>query len=260
MRNAISHWSRALLAAVVLVTACAGENAGSSTTNPGSTPSTTTSPNAPPTSGTPGNGTEIVDNMSGPLEPGDYWIDHDRDPTTSLRVDFTITEPGWEPIIGAFKEAGQDNYVNVLFAAATKIASAACHDTQWLPAGDSAQEIATALADIDEFITREPLTEVTAYGYDGYHLILEIPEDADYELGQGFIGCDDPNNPGGSTWDGWEGPTFSRYYQRPGQVIETWVLDVESTPLLIESSHFPDSPPSDVAELQAILDSIVITP
>lgn len=198
--------------------------------------------------------------MAGPLEPGDYWIDHDRDPATSLRVDFTIADPGWEPIIGAFKEVGEDNYVAVLVAAVTKVASAACADTEWLPAGATAEEIATGLADIDGFVTREPLTEVTAFGYDGYHLILEIPEGDYYQPGQGFTGCDDPTTPGGSTFDGWEGPTFSRYYQRPGQIVELWVLDVEGSPLMIESNQFLDSPEEDIAQLLAVLDSIVVTP
>ena len=175
-------------------------------------------------------------------------------------IDFTISEPGWEPIIGTFKEAGEDNYVSVLFAAVTQVASAACHDTKWLPVGETAVEIATGLADIAEFTTREPLTEVTAFGYDGYHLVLEVPEGDHYQSGQGFTGCDDPNNPSGHSFDGWEGPTFSRYYQRPGQIIEYWVLAVEGTPLLIESNQFPDSPQSDIAELQDVLDSIVITP
>ena len=261
MRYAISLRSRVWLAAALMITACAArEGAGSSTTSLIPTPSTVVSTTPPPTSSIPDHATEIVDNMASPLEPGGYWIDHDRDPATSLRVDFTITEPGWEPIIGTFKEAGEDNYVAVLFAAVTQIASAACHDTEWLPAGESAVEIATGLADIDEFITREPLTEVTAFGYDSYHLVLEVPDGDHYQPGQGFTGCDEPNNPGGHSFDGWEGPTFSRYYQRPGQIIESWVLDVEGTPLLIESNQFPDSPQSDIAELQKVLDSIVITP
>ncbi len=198
--------------------------------------------------------------MAGPLEPGDYWIDHDRDPATSLRVDFAVSEPGWEPIIGVFKEVSEENYVAVLVAAVTKIASAACEGTEWLPAGGTAEEIATGLAAIDGFTTREPLTEVTAFGYDGYHLVLEIPEGDYYQPGQGFVACDDPNSPTGSSFDGWEGPTFSRYYQRPGQIVELWVLDVEGSPLLIESDRFHDSPEEDIAQLQAILDTVVITP
>jgi hypothetical protein len=261
MRYAISHRSRVFLAAALVLTACAaGKDAATSTTTPVSAPSTTESTTVPPTTSTPADATEIVVNMAGPLQPGDYWIDHDRDPATRLRVNFTISKPGWEPIIGTYKEAAENNYVNVLFAAVTKIASAACHDTEWLPAGDTAEEIAAHLADIDEFITREPLTEVTAYGYDGYHLVLEIPDGDYYQPGQGFTGCDDPNNQGGHSFDGWEGPTFSRYYQRPGQIIESWVLDVDGIPLLIETSQFPDSPQNDIAELQDVLDSIAITP
>jgi hypothetical protein len=209
---------------------------------------------------TPSDAIEIVDNMPGPLEPGEYWIDHDGDPGTSLRVDFTIAGPGWEPVIGVFKEARENNYVNVLFAAVTRIASAACQDTEWLPAGQTALEVANGIADIDDFVTREPLTDITAFGYDGYHLVLEIPEGDYYDADEGFVGCDDPNNPGGFSFDGWEGPTLSRYYQGPGQIVEYWVLDVEGTPLLIESSRFRDSPEADIAELQEILGSIAITP
>jgi len=53
---------------------------------------------------------------------------------------------------------------------------------------------------------------------------------------------------------------FSRYFQAPGDIVEFWVIDVGGTPLLIETDRFPDSPEEDVAQLQAILDSIVITP
>ena len=247
--------------AAVVVSACAaGEVAVPPTTALAPTPSTTVSTTTPPTSSIPSDATEIVDNMAGPLEPGDYWIDHDRDPATSVRVDFTIADPGWEPIIGAFKEVGEDNYVAVLFAAVARIASSACHDTEWLPAGGTAEEIATGLAAIDEFMTRDPLTEVTDFGYDGYHLVLEVPEGDYYEPGEGFTACDDPVDPLASTFDGWEGPTFSRYYQRPGQIVESWVLDVEGTPLMIEANRFLDSPEGDVAELRTVLDSIVITP
>jgi hypothetical protein len=249
----VLRWSIAPIA--LLVSACA----------PGGVPVTevpttlehdiTTSP-----ASTPSDRTEIVDNMPGSLEPGVYWIDHDRDPGTSLRVDFTIAGPGWEPVIGVFKEARKSNYVNVLFAAVTRVASAACHDTEWLPVGQTAEEIAYGIADIEDFVTREPLTDVAAFGYEGYHLVLEVPEGDYYDADDGFVGCDEPNNPDGSSFDGWEGPTFSRYYQRPGQIVEFWVLDVEGTPLLIESSRFRDSPEADIAELEEILGSITITP
>ena len=260
MRFAISLKVRAWLAAVVVSACAAGDDAVSFTTTLAPTPSTTVPASTPPSSSPARDATEIVDDMAGPLEPGAYWIDHDRNPATSLRADFTISDPGWEPIIGAFKEVGEDNYVAVLFAAVTKVASAACHDTEWLPAGGTAEEIATGLADIDEFMTRDPLTEVTAFGHDGYHLVLEVPDGNYYEPGQGFTGCNDPNIPDGSSFDGWEGPTFSRYYQRPGQMVEFWVLDVGGTPLTIEAAQFLDSPEGDIARLQKVLDSIVITP
>ena len=46
-------------------------------------------------------------------------------------------------------------------------------------------------------------TEVNVYGYDGYHLVLTVPEN-------GFGSCDD------GYFDGYGGPTIGRYYQGPG--------------------------------------------
>ena len=41
---------------------------------------------------------------------------------------------------------------------------------------------------------------------------------------------------------------------------EFWILDVDGTRLVIETNHSPASPPEDVAEMRAILDSIRIEP
>ena len=51
-----------------------------------------------------------------------------------------------------------------------------------------------------------------------------------------------------------------RYYQDEGQLVEYWFLDVEGTPVMIEASRFPDSSEEEVAELEAVLDTLVITP
>jgi hypothetical protein len=49
-------------------------------------------------------------------------------------------------------------------------------------------------------------------------------------------------------------------YTGPGYVEEFWILDVEGTRLMIASEQSPGSPQDDLAELQAILDSIRIEP
>jgi hypothetical protein len=49
-------------------------------------------------------------------------------------------------------------------------------------------------------------------------------------------------------------------YTGPGYTEEFWILDVEGTRLMITAGQSPGSPPEDLAERQAILDSIRIEP
>ncbi|MGH8948243.1 MAG: hypothetical protein ACRDXF_05220, partial [Acidimicrobiia bacterium] len=188
------------------------------------------------------------------LDPGTYWIDHDGDPATSLRVEFTLDEPGWGPFVGVNKGGPTElSYVAAKFLAVDTVASAACNGTTWVPAGDTAEELATGLSKIEDFVAQVPLEPVSAYGYDGYHLVLEVPE-LGPEVWGDVAPCDD------KYFDGYEGPTISRYYQGANQVVEFWSLDVDGTPLLIETTWFPDSPAEDLDQLQTILDSVLTTP
>jgi hypothetical protein len=184
------------------------------------------------------------------LQPGTYSVDPDGSPTTSPRAEFTLAEPGWGAFRGVYKDGPPSlgTYVAVKFLTVTRVASPACDSTVFVPIGDTAEDLASALGGIEDFVVQEAPTTVSAYGYDGYHLVLEVPDQ------QGFLGCDD------GYFDGYEGPTIGRYYQGPGQVVEFWVLDVEGTPLVIEATWFPDSPAEDVASLRAILDTVVIRP
>lgn len=197
---------------------------------------------------------QIIPDMAGALVPGRYYVDPDGVAGTTLRVEFTLAEPGWAPFVGAnFKNGSSVDYVAVKFVAVGSVASDACDSTVWVPAGDTTEDLASGLAEIGDFVTQIPKTPINAYGYDGYHLVLEVP-DTGYEPGKGFVGCDD------GYFDGYEGYAISRYFQGPHQVVEFWALDVEGTPLLIEATWFPDSPAEDVAQLRAILDTIVIRP
>jgi hypothetical protein len=56
------------------------------------------------------------------------------------------------------------------------------------------------------------------------------------------------------------GPTGVRGYQGPHQAMEFWILDVDGRRLLIETTRFPESSASDVAELEQLVDSIRIEP
>jgi hypothetical protein len=56
------------------------------------------------------------------------------------------------------------------------------------------------------------------------------------------------------------GDAFYGYNGEPGRIEEFWILDVDSTRLMIEANWSPASPREDVAEMRAILDSIQIEP
>lgn len=105
----------------------------------------------------------------------------------------------------------------------------------------------------------EPPSDAEVFGYEGKHLIVQVPADIEFDPARGFVGCNE------SSFFGWrageigrpEG-VLTRYYQAPGQRLEFWVLDVEGTVLLIERSSYEDSPPEHVAELDSLIDTLRI--
>jgi hypothetical protein len=136
------------------------------------------------------------------------------------------------------------------------------------PVGPSADDLATALADLAPFRVTSPPTDVTIYGYSGKHLELTVP-DMPFEFrsdGTLFKECT------GFDWHrrylmSWITPLlvarggYAFYgYTAPGATEELWILDVEGTRLVISAVRSPGSPRKDLAEMSAILDSIQIEP
>ena len=68
----------------------------------------------------------------------------------------------------------------------------------------------------------------------------------------------------GSAFNVWGGPTWERYYQAEGQIVEYWFLDVEGTTVMVEATRPPESSEEIATELAAdldtLLDTLVITP
>ena len=101
---------------------------------------------------------------------------------------------------------------------------------------------------------------MTTYGYSGKHLELTIPDDIPFEIRPGggyFTDCQ------GGGLQSWLAPGLSSVfygYSGPRQIEEFWILDVNGTRLMIQATWFPDSPPQDMAEMRAILDSLRIEP
>jgi hypothetical protein len=110
----------------------------------------------------------------------------------------------------------------------------------------NAEELVAALADQASRDASEPV-DITVGGYDGKAVTLHVPDDAD------FAACDDDQF---ASWGiGVEDLAPYRYAQGPGQIDEIWALDVGGQIVVLDWAHYAGTPPSDVEELRAIVES-----
>ena len=196
-----------------------------------------------------------------PLEAGTYFIDPDSDPSTSLRVVYEVPE-GWSQWFGALKGT-DDGHVMINITTVVNLVRDGCRDHSWSdpPVGPSVDDLATGLADLPPFRVSSPPEDVTIYGRSAKYLELTVPDLR--PSGDEFTRCVDGNL---MSWvapidvaEG-EGGAFHGYNSKPGSTEEFWILRVDGTRLVIETHRSPASPPEDVAEMRAILDSIRIEP
>ena len=130
------------------------------------------------------------------------------------------------------------------------------------PIGPSVSDLAAALAALAPFQVTSAATDVTIYGYTGTHLVWTVPDlpvtgEAD---DQRFTGCVDGKLKSWVAPFDTAEPGDAYYgYTGPGYIEEFWILDVEGTRLMI-AARSPGSPSEDVAERDAILDSIRVEP
>jgi hypothetical protein len=181
-----------------------------------------------------------------PLTPGAYFVDTDGDEASSLRGTFVIEGSGWTSTPSGAIKARADNFAALLIVEVDQVWSPACASPAPAPqaAGSTAADLANQIA-ANGFTVRDALAPVTAFGHDGQHLLVDVPESCS-----------------GESHMAWGGPVFEgRYYQANGQTVEYWFLDVGDTPVMVEANWYPgSSPEEDVAELRGMLDTLVITP
>jgi hypothetical protein len=184
-----------------------------------------------------------------PLETGTYFIDPDNNPSTPLRVVYTIAADGWQQWFGATKSAG-DEHVIVSISTVTNLVRHGCRDHSRTDprVGPTVDDLATALADLAPFRVTSAPTDVTIYGYRGKHLELTVPKiDLAECVGGNLKSWIAPLN-GGAFYG----------YTGPGYTEEFWILDVEGNRLVVSTQRTPDMPAEVIAESRAILDSIHI--
>jgi hypothetical protein len=194
------------------------------------------------------------------LAPGRYFVDADSDDTTPLRVTYQVASEGWKQWFGAMK-IGHGGAIGLSISTVTNVVSDGCRDHTPVdpPVGPTVDDLATALSQLAPFELTAPPTDVTVFGYQGKHLELTVP---DLRVTGGteaqFADCVDgelhswiaPNN---------DGEPF-RGYDQPGQTEEFWILDVDGTRLVLVKLDTPGSPAQDIAERDAIFDTIRIEP
>jgi hypothetical protein len=171
--------------------------------------------------------------------------DDPRDDTIQVTFDVPRSWERWEDS-GAFVDTNQPpSGAAVLFFRPNGLFSEPCR-----PAGDEAaadisvgplvDDLVTALVDHPSLDVTAP-ADVTLAGYSGQYLDLTIPDD--------ISDCD--------TYRPLDGHIYA---QGPGHRWHMWVLDVDGVRVLVESSDYAGTPPQRLAEVQAILDSLEITP
>lgn len=185
------------------------------------------------------------------LEPGRYFVDPDDDDATPLRVTYQVAADGWSAWFGAVKFAAPVATM-LSITTVTNLVSDGCLEQTPLepPVGPTVDDLATALTQLAPFEVIAPPTDVTLFGYEGKHLELAMPD-------SGLAGCVDGEL---HSWiSPLNGGSFSGY-DGPGQTEEFWILDVEGTRLVLVKFDSPTAPAEDVAERDAIFDSIRIEP
>jgi hypothetical protein len=152
---------------------------------------------------------------------------------------------GW--VVTGDDEAVPRTFMRVGSSVVANIYSEPCNSTLLdPPVGPTVDDLATAFADVWGANATTP-TEVTLDGFVGKQMVLTVPADVD------FADCVTGHY---MAWRDTVGG--DRSYQGPGQIQESWIVDVEGERLLIEASYFPEITPEDRAELQQVIDSIQI--
>jgi hypothetical protein len=218
-------------------------------------------------------------------------LDPDGEETTPLRITYQVPKEGWNGTwFGATKylEGDADGFTGLSITTVTNLVTDACRDHTPLdpPVGPTVDDLATALSQLTPFEITAPPTDVTMFGYQGKHLELTVPDTL-------TVTGAAPGNPGGKNvaefTDCVEGELYSWFspinehrgggsmssgllghsmdsrgafnaYQTPGQTEEFWILDVDGTRVVLVKFDSPMSPPADLAQRDAIFDSIRIEP
>lgn len=165
----------------------------------------------------------------------------------SIRVTFTVPD-GWAgaPFRSLWLADGTNSPpagAGMIFLRGGWLHSDPCRtdpSAMEIPVGPTVDDFATALAEHPLLDVTAPI-DVTLGGYSGKYVDLQVPSD--------ISGCD--------AYYPWE-PGL--YAQGPSHQWHLWILDVEGVRVVVQATDYPATSAQHQSELQAIVDSIQITP
>lgn len=188
----------------------------------------------------------------GLLQAGTYTID-DRGITQATNFVFTVPA-GWEywdPFVG--KARGQPGEVGLTTWVVSHVYRDSCQHTtdSLVSVGSSPDKLVSTLVGLKNRVSSQP-TDVTIGGFPAKRLELSLP--AGLDVNTCVFGAvknwpdPGPNESGGLCCGG------------PGFVDVVYVVNINGKALAVVARHLPGSSAQDMAELQAVVDSIRIEP
>ena len=244
--------------AVVGVNLLPGSQTGAGGSPPPASPSAPSPSLSPSPTATPRSG-----DFDGNLSPGTYTAKMPVGDTLTL----TFTVPGaWTAYADppgvlrgltptAAPGTGAPGGIAFQFRDVTTLKGDPCH---WsgtdddIPVGPTADDLVQALQEQTAYEASDPV-DVVIGGYAGQRVDIFSPTEPFAEVNGATtaVGCDD------GVWRPWDGEIYA---QGPANRWQTNILDVDGTRLVIVVQDFPRTNAADRAELDAIVDSMVIAP
>ena len=119
---------------------------------------------------------------------------------------------------------------------------------QWMgTAQRPAPSVDALVSALREYRAAKPPVDIVVDGYPGERVQMQVPAAID------FADCDLSEY---RSWLDARVVDGARYHQGPGQIDEVSIVDVDGVRLVIDAAYYPETSEQDLAELQAMVDSI----
>jgi hypothetical protein len=150
-----------------------------------------------------------------------------------------VGDPGFAVVRGI---TGPPNGMSVYFYEVDNTYTDACaHKLRNPVVGPTVEDLVQALGELPNTTATEPV-DATLAGYPARYLVLTSDDSLPCAPSE-FYFWQDPG--GGQNWA-----------QSPGQVVRTWVFEVDGTRIVASALSYPTASVAALAEQQSILDSI----